>query len=240
MTTIFTNGRIIRTLIFLFLFSAGFTGLFAADPVATADNFSVDEGGTYSEPATGVLGNDTGDNPITADLVTDVSHGVLSLNTDGSFSYTHDGTENYTDEFEYRAYDATLDAYSNTVAVSITITPVNDPPTLTTISTLTGATEDTPYTITYAALAAAANEADAEGDAISFRVEAVSTGTLQKGGVNVTPGTTLLSSGESFVWTPATNANGTLNAFTVKAYDLAGNIIEELILKKKQIGSVIK
>src|SRR5204863_8467635 len=40
-----------------------------------------------------------------------------------------------------------------------------------------------------------------------------------KGGVAVTPGVTLLSSGESWVWTPATNANGTLSAFAIKAYD---------------------
>ncbi|MBI4661148.1 MAG: hypothetical protein HY735_20150, partial [Verrucomicrobia bacterium] len=78
--------------------------------------------------------------------------------------------------------------------------PPNAAPTLTTISSLTGATEDTPFTITYAALAAAADEADADDDPISFRVEAVSTGTLTKGGSAVTPGTTLLSAGESLVW----------------------------------------
>ena len=33
------------------------------------------------------------------------------------------------------------------------------------------------------------------------------------------PGTTLLGAGESLIWTPATNANGTLNAFTVRAWD---------------------
>ncbi len=92
-------------------------------------------------------------------------------------------------------------------------------PTLTTVTPLTGATEDTAFTITYAALAAAADEADADMDAISFRVEAVTTGTLTKGGTPVVPGTTLLATGESLVWTPATNANGTLNAFTIVASD---------------------
>ncbi len=93
------------------------------------------------------------------------------------------------------------------------------PPTLTTISTLAGATEDTPFTISYATLAAAADEADVDGDPISFRVESVSSGTLTKSGVAVVPGTTLLSTAESLVWTPASNLNGTLNAFTVKAFD---------------------
>ncbi|WP_420904253.1 Calx-beta domain-containing protein [Candidatus Magnetaquiglobus chichijimensis] len=95
----------------------------------------------------------------------------------------------------------------------------NAAPTLTTISNLTGATEDTAFTITYADLAAAANEADAESDPISFRIETVSSGILTKGGVSVVAGTTMLATGESLVWTPASNANGTLGAFTVKAHD---------------------
>ena len=44
-------------------------------------------------------------------------------------------------------------------------------PTLTSVSPLTGTSEDTAFTITYAALAAAADEADAQGDPIAFRVE---------------------------------------------------------------------
>src|SRR4029453_18100695 len=105
------------------------------------------------------------------------------------------------------------------VAVSVNVAAVNDAPSLTTVSALSGGTEDTPFTISYATLAAAADEADLDGDALSFRVEALSSGTLTKGGVAVTLGTTLLSSGESWVWTPPTNANGTLSAFTIKAFD---------------------
>ena len=41
-----------------------------------------------------------------------------------------------------------------------------------------------------------------------------------KGGTAVVPGTTLLSTGEQLVWTPAANANGSaLNAFTIVAWD---------------------
>jgi len=95
----------------------------------------------------------------------------------------------------------------------------NSAPTLSAVGTLLGGTEDTAGTITYATLAASADAFDAQGDAVSFRIEAVSSGTLTKGGVPVTPGSTTLSAGESLVWTPAANANGTLNAFTVKATD---------------------
>src|SRR5439155_1718750 len=105
------------------------------------------------------------------------------------------------------------------VCVSVSVAAVNDEQTLTTVSTLGGATEDAAFTISYATLGAAADEADVDGDTLSFRVKGVSSGTLTKGGVAVTPGVTLLSSGENWVWTAATNANGTLSAFTVKAYD---------------------
>ena len=105
------------------------------------------------------------------------------------------------------------------VSSQITLTAVNDAPTLATINTLTGATEDTAFTITHTTLAAAADEADVDNSGLAFRIEAVSTGTLTKGGVAVTAGSTTVSTGESLVWTPAANANGTLAAFTVKAWD---------------------
>jgi hypothetical protein len=98
------------------------------------------------------------------------------------------------------------------------------PPTLTHIDTLTGGREDTYLTISYAKLAAAADEADLNGDAISFRIEDITTGTLQKWDgstwVAAVAGTTLLSEGEQLRWKPAHDAHGNaLNAFTVKAWD---------------------
>ena len=96
------------------------------------------------------------------------------------------------------------------------VLPQNDAPTLTSVATLTGAAEDTPFTISYAALSAAANENDLDGDGLSFRVEAVDSGTLTKGGLPA-PGGTLVSSGESLVWTPQADANGSgLSAFSSK------------------------
>lgn len=116
-------------------------------------------------------------------------------------------------------YDSTGTTAATVAQTATTSFTFNTTPTLTTISTLTSATENTAFTISYAALAAAADEADGDGNTVSFRVEAISSGTLTKNGVSVTAGTTLLSTGESLVWTPATNANGTLAAFTIKAWD---------------------
>jgi hypothetical protein len=81
---------------------------------------------------------------------------------------------------------------------------VNNPPTMTTASTLTGAKKNLPFTITYAALATAANEVDIDvpAQALSFVIQSVSTGGLTKNGVAVTPGVTLLGTGETLVYTP--------------------------------------
>ena len=100
-------------------------------PVAVSDSFTVAEGETVTSLAdnqSSVLANDTdveGD-VLTAVLVSDVTNGSLTLNSDGTFSYTHDGSETTTDSFTYKAHDGVAD--SNTVEVVITVTPVNDPP----------------------------------------------------------------------------------------------------------------
>jgi VCBS repeat-containing protein len=124
--------------------------------------------------------------------------------------------------FTVKAYDGAL-ASATAVQVSVAVAAVNDAPTMTSISTIAGAAEDTFKEILYSDLAAAADEADVENDPISFRIETVSTGTLEKWSGSawtaVTAGTTLISSGEKVQWKGAQDANGTLNAFTVKAYD---------------------
>ena len=98
-------------------------------PTANDDSYSnINEGGTLAITTGGVLANDSDPNnkAMTAVLVGGVSHGTLSLSPDGTFSYTHDGSEIFSDSFTYQVFNGTQ--YSNTATVSITITPVNDPP----------------------------------------------------------------------------------------------------------------
>ncbi|MEM9602505.1 MAG: Ig-like domain-containing protein [Pseudomonadota bacterium] len=110
------------------------------EPVGQADEISVDEGGTQTEldmvfagtpppgAGTSVLENDSdpdGDT-ITAVLHTAPAHGTLTLNANGTFSYTHDGSENFSDAFRYSATDQHGLAESSETVVSITINPVND------------------------------------------------------------------------------------------------------------------
>ena len=68
-----------------------------------------------------VLSNDTDadGNSLTASLVAGPTHGSLTLNPDGSFSYTPAASYNGTDSFTYTASDGT--ATSTVATVSITV-----------------------------------------------------------------------------------------------------------------------
>jgi Concanavalin A-like lectin/glucanases superfamily/Purple acid Phosphatase, N-terminal domain len=100
-----------------------------------------------------------------------------------------------------------------------TLNSTNRPPTLTSVNTLTGGVEDMPFSITYAQLAAAANETDPDNDTIRFRIESITSGSLTKNGVPATPGSTMLAAGETLNWIPPTDAVGDRPAFTLRASD---------------------
>ena len=96
-------------------------------PVAADDAYVIDEDQTLILAA-GVLSNDTdveGD-ALTAVLASGPTNGALTLNADGSFTYTPEADFNGTDSFTYTAYDGGLD--SNTATVTITVAPINDAP----------------------------------------------------------------------------------------------------------------
>ena len=98
-------------------------------PVASPDSYTVAESGTLTvSSGDGVLKNDTDadGNPLRAVLVTVPAHGNLTLNTVGSLTYIHNGSETTTDSFTYNASDS-IDP-SNVATVTITITAVNDAP----------------------------------------------------------------------------------------------------------------
>ena len=95
-------------------------------PQAFDDDFEVDEDDSLNVPAPGVLANDTdadGD-PLAAVLVSNVSHGSLTLHANGSFDYTPDANFNGADSFTYRANDGFGDG--NLATVSLTVHSVND------------------------------------------------------------------------------------------------------------------
>jgi VCBS repeat-containing protein len=138
-------------------------------PVATADSYSVQEGATLSKnAANGVLANDTDadtpQNQLTAQLVITTLHASsFTLNPNGSFTYTHDGTDSGDDSFTYHAFDGIQS--SSDVTVTIHVNAVNDVPvavndTYSNVTVENGATTDFP------APGVLANDTDEESDAL--------------------------------------------------------------------------
>ncbi|MBN9520410.1 tandem-95 repeat protein [bacterium] len=149
----------------------------------------------------GVLANDTdveGDLLPAATLVGGPSHGTLAFKGDGTFSYTPDPNFHGTDTFTYRANDGRADGGVTTV--TITVTPVNDPPVASLFQYVTN--EDTPLNDTLRA-------SDADGDPLTYSVVSQPA----QGTVQVTNAAT-----GAFTYTPPPDFHGTVS-FTFKVND---------------------
>jgi len=130
-------------------------------PDAINDTVTLTEGASTSGD---VLTNDNGlvDTPIDVVLGTGPSHGTLTLNNNGTFTYIHDGTENFTDSFTYIITDN--DGQTDTATVHAVVTPENDPPEAQDDALV--ATEDTPLLFDVSDLFA--NDVDVDGDALTL------------------------------------------------------------------------
>ena len=141
-------------------------------PVAASHSLTVAEGGTASEAdldaGTNLLDGVTDpDLPLDAHTldttpVAGPAHGSLVLQADGRFLYTHDGSENFSDAFTFRVWDA--GGQGATATVAITVTPVDDPPVGLADSYMT--TESTPLIVSLAA-GVLANDVDPEGASLT-------------------------------------------------------------------------
>jgi hypothetical protein len=95
------------------LFTANTSGRPAAAetvpaPTAKRDSYKVAKGGVIEviDPILGVLANDTRDATVNTTLVKYPVHGAVMMNADGTFTYTHDGSEADDDLFVYEIYNA--------------------------------------------------------------------------------------------------------------------------------------
>ena len=148
----------------------GHTGV----PFAVSDAYSTDEDTPLTVPAAGVLGNDSDleSDPLTAVKVWDPAHGTVTVNADGSFTYTPTGNWNGSDTFFYKANDGTSDSYP--AAVTITVNSLNDAPTV--------ARDFATVTVNEGATAANTGTwGDAEGDTVTLSAS-VGTVTRNAGG----------------------------------------------------------
>ncbi len=175
-------------------------------PVAVPDAYSVDEDGVLTVPAAGVLANDSdpNDDPanvLSARLVDDVTHGVLALNADGSFTYAPNANFNGSDSFTYEISDDGGTAFGgddtgNTVTVTITVNPVNDAP----VAVPDAYSVDEDGVLTVPAAGVLANDSDPNDDpanVLSARLVD-----------DVTNGVLALNADGSFTYTPNANFNG--------------------------------
>ena len=90
----------------------------------------MDQSGSLTVSASdGVLANDTDpeNNPLTAMKASDPTYGMLTLSSDGSFTYTPSAGFSGTDSFTYKANDGSLD--STVATVTLTVNPGAPPDT---------------------------------------------------------------------------------------------------------------
>ncbi|HEX2748144.1 MAG TPA: Ig-like domain-containing protein, partial [Verrucomicrobiales bacterium] len=176
-----------------------------AVPVVVADAYTTAEDTPLSAtPALGVLSNDSDpeSQPLTAELVTNVQHGTLTLNGNGSFTYVPAANFYGADNFTYRAFDGTR--RSAPVTTSLTVTAVNDAPVA--AADTYGVRIDTPFSVT-AANGVLRNDSDVDNSTLTV---ALVTSTLD--------GALALNADGSFTYTPVTGFSG-VRTFTYRATD---------------------
>ncbi|WP_230469822.1 tandem-95 repeat protein [Lujinxingia vulgaris] len=189
-----------------FLCDEGSNGFCAARdaPMSAADAYEVDEDSLLEVAAPGVLENDNDPDgeAMSAVLVSGPANGQLTLNTDGSFTYTPDANFFGTDSFTYQANDGEFDSAPATV--TITVNPVNDAPVAE--DDAYALDEDTTLSVT-AEDGVLANDSDVEGDVLgALLIDDVQNGQLT------------LNADGSFIYTPDANFSGT-DSFTYVAFD---------------------
>ncbi|WP_458411402.1 tandem-95 repeat protein, partial [Vibrio parahaemolyticus] len=137
-----------------------------------------------------VLGNDTfegGDQVVSLDTNNGPANGTVSVNPDGSVTYTPNDNYHGTDSF---TYIVTSGGVSESTTVNVDVTPVNDAPVAK--DDIATTQEDTPVTIDVLP-----NDTDADGDKLSVESASVP---KEQGTVEVVNG--------KLVFTPAENFNG--------------------------------
>ena len=174
-------------------------------PVANDDNLTTDED-------TALNGNLSVNDIASPDggnvwsKKSDPAHGVVSVTSDGTFTYTPAENYNGSDNFEYKITDA--DGSVDTATVNITVNPVNDTPTA--IEQNVSTDEDNNKSITLAGN-------DIDGDTLSYTVtEQPTNGTLSGTAPNL-------------IYLPNANFNGS-DSFKFKVNDGTVDSTEATIL----------
>ena len=183
-------------------------------PTAIDDSYSVNEDGLLNVSATGVLANDTDpeNDALTAVLVSGVSDGSLTLNANGSFTYTPSANFNGSDSFSYRPKDAMVNSAS-AATVTITVNSVNDVPSFTKGGNQTVNEEAGAQSVASWATAISAGPSNESSQTVDFIVSNDNNGLF-----SVQPA---VSATGTLTYTPAANANGSTTV-SVQIHDNGG------------------
>ena len=163
-------------------------------PVAQNGSASGNEDNTING---NLVASDVDGDPLSFSRVTNAAHGNVTVNANGTFSYTPNANFNGADSFTFTASDNHA-ATSNTATISITVNPVNDAPVAQNGSA--SGNEDNTITGTLSAT-------DVDGDPLSFSRVA-----------NAAHGNVTVNANGTFSYTPNANFNGT-DSFTFNATD---------------------
>lgn len=172
-------------------------------PIVLNDVFETNEDVVLSVAAPGVLQNDSdaeGD-VLTVTAVDQPAHGVLTLNADGSFTYTPNLNFSGADSFTYTANDGSLTSVLATV--NITVVATNHAPVSVNDSYSTA--EDTPLSAPVPGVLG--NDTDVDHDALTVSIVS-----------GPSHGSVTLNSNGSFIYTPAANYAGA-DSFTYISND---------------------
>jgi CshA-type fibril repeat protein len=165
-------------------------------PVAHDDTATTPAGATLTSGAD-VLDNDAGGGPLTAALVAGPADGSVTLNADGTYSYTPAAGFSGTDTFTYRDNDSYAQ-HSAPATVTITVTPSTQPDN----ATVTGGSP-------YQGTSVLANDDGTGLTAVNASAPAHGTVTLNADG--------------TYSYTPTLGYAGT-DTFTYQAKDSAGQL----------------
>jgi len=170
-------------------------------PVANDDSLLTDED-TESSSFVLAIDSDIPTQDIVYSVVSDPEHGVLTSFDPATGGFTYSPAENYNgpDSFKFKGSDGVL--FSNEATVSIIVNPVNDAPSLDTLSDVT-ADEESSISFT-------AHAVDVDGDSIVYSL------------LGAPAGATIDSSTGVFSWVTTENDGPGSYPFTVTATDAHG------------------
>ena len=125
-------------------------------PTLVSSQFTVNEDSTLTS---NISVNDADNDSVTLSIVTQPQSGELTLTNDGQFTYIPQANYNGSDSFVLKANDGSVD--SGNTSFNITISPVNDAPTVAEVEAIVSRNTIAEFTIP---------ASDIDGDELTFQI----------------------------------------------------------------------